>query len=251
MIRKEFVMNLVVRTGPAARAAGALAIVINMAGEAAAQAPGRRQDADAIRVNNASTVVTAVSAADKGIPRAVLDKAEAIIVFPQLARVTERAGTGPNTRRTARMLRVDGRGVFSVRGDGGAWSSPAFINVVSENVPDRADLVLVVVNRRALEGLMRPDVPIGEGNSIAAGPTAGDQQAWTDAQRRADILGYTRLGGTLQGVAITTGRLQSDTIANQRYYGKTLTTPAAVAQTEGPPSVAPWRELLQKQLPRR
>ena len=244
-------MNLAVTTGPAARAAGALAIVINIAGELAAQAPGRRQDADAIRVSNASAVVTAVTAPDKGIPRAVLDKAEAIIVFPPMPRVTERAGTGPNTRRSARLLRVDGRGVLSVRGEAGAWSSPAFINIISDNAPDRADLVLVVVNRRALENLMRPDIPIGEGNAIAAGPTGGDQQAWTDAQRRADILGYTRAGGTLRGVAITTGRLQSDTIAHGRFYGKTLTTTAAVAQTEGPPSVAPWRELLQKQLPRR
>jgi lipid-binding SYLF domain-containing protein len=244
-------MNLAVTTGPAARAAGALAIVINITGELAAQAPGRRQDADALRINRAAAVVTEVSAPDKGIPRAVLDKAEAIIVFPAMPRVTERVGTGPNTRRSARLLRVDGRGVLSVRGDAGAWSSPAFVNVISDNVPDRADLVLVVVNRRALESIMRPDVPIGERTAIAPGPTGGDQQAWTDAQRRADILGYTRSGGTLQGVAITTGRLQSDTIANQRFYGKTLTTPAAVAQTEGPPSVAPWRELLQKQLPRR
>ena len=244
-------MHLAVTTGPAARAAGALAIVINFAGELAAQAPGRRQDADALLINSATAVVTAVTAADNGIPRAVVDKAEAIIVFPPMPRVTERAGTGPNTRRSARMLRVDGRGVFSVRGDGGAWSAPAFINVTSDNFPDRADLVLVAVNRRALESLMRPDIPIGERNAIAAGPTGGDQQAWTDAQRRADILGYTRAGGTLRGVAITTGRLQSDTIANQRFYGKTLTTTAAVAQTEGPPAVAPWRELLQKQLARR
>jgi SH3 domain-containing YSC84-like protein 1 len=244
-------MNLAVTTGPAARVAGALAIVVNIAGELAAQAPGRRQDADGIRVSNASAVVTAVTAPDKGIPRAVLDKAEAIIVFPEMARVTERAGTGPNTRRSARLLRVDGRGILSVRGEGGAWSSPAFINIISDNVPNRADLVLVVLNRRALDSVMRPDVPISEGTAIAAGPTGGDQQAWTEAQRRADILSYTRTGGTLRGLAITTGRLQSDTIANQRYYGKTLTTPAAVAQTEGPPSVAPWRELLQKQLPRR
>jgi lipid-binding SYLF domain-containing protein len=244
-------MNLAAASGPAARAAGALAIVINLAGELAAQAPGRRQDADALRINSATAVVTEVTTADKGIPRAVLDKAEAIIVFPTTPRMTERAGTGPNTRRTARMLRVDGRGVLSVRSDGGGWSSPAFVNVISDSVPDRADLVLVVVNRRALEGLMRPDFAIGEGNAIAAGPTAGDQQAWTDAQRRAAILGYTRSGGTLHGVAITAGRLESDTIANQRFYGKTLTTSAAVAQAEGPPSVAPWRELLQKQLPRR
>jgi hypothetical protein len=44
--------------------------------------------------------------------------------------------------------------------------------------------------------------------------------------------------------------VQGDTLAHQRFYGKPLTTAAAVAQAEGPASTTPWRQLLQKQLPR-
>jgi lipid-binding SYLF domain-containing protein len=235
----------------AARAAGALAIAINIAAHPTAQAPDRRQDAEAQRITAATAIVSEVTATDKGIPRAVLDKAEGIVVFPAMPRVTERRGVGPNTRRSARLLRVDGRGVLSVRGDGGTWSPPAFVNITSDSVPERTDLVLVIANRRTLENLMRADFPIDQNTAIAPGPTSGDAQAWTDAQRRAEIFSYSRAGGALQGLALTGGRVQGDTLAHQRFYGKSLTTAAAVAQTSGPPSIAPWRQMLQKQFSRR
>jgi lipid-binding SYLF domain-containing protein len=234
-----------------ARAAVAIAIGIALQPVSAAQPVDRRQDAEALRITRATEVLSDLTSTGTGIPRAVLDKAEGIVVFPVLERVPERRGVGPNTRRTARLLRVDARGVLSVRGDDGAWSSPAFVNIISESVPARADLVLVVANRRTLDGLMRPDFPLDENTAIAPGPTSGEPQAWTEAQRRAAIFSYSRVQGALQGLALAGGKVQGDTLAHQRFYGKPLTTAAAVAQAEGPASTTPWRQLLQKQLPRR
>lgn len=231
--------------------AGALAILVAVvAAPAAAQPQGRRQDAEGLRLAAATRIVSGATESGR-FPQAVADKAEGIIVFPQMPRVTERAGTGPNTRRTARLLRVDGRGILSVRGEGGAWSAPAFVNIIGDSVPRRADLVLVVLNRRTLDSLMQPDFTVSSNTAVASGPTSGDAAAWTEAQKRADILAYSHGGGALQGAALAEGRFQSDTLANQRFYGKTLTTTAAVAQTEGPPAIASWRQTLQKQLPRR
>jgi lipid-binding SYLF domain-containing protein len=216
----------------------------------AAQAPGRRQDADALRVAAATEIVSAVTSSARSIPRAVLDKAEGIAVFPEMPRVPERSGLGPNTRRTARMQAVDARGVLSVRGTGGTWSSPAFVTVTGETVPDRGDLALVIVSKRALDRLMRPEFAIDRNTAIAAGPTSADAQTWTEAQRRAEIFSYARSGGSLDGAALTNVRVQSDPIANQRFYGtqQALTTNAAVAQTSGPDSIAPWREALKKNI---
>ena len=218
----------------------------------AAQAPGRRQDADALRMSAAAEVVSAVTSSEKKIPRAVLDKAEGIAVFPEMPRVPERSGQGPNTRRTARMQAVDARGVFSVRGSD-TWSSPASINVVGESVPEKGDLVFVIVSKRVLDGLMRPEFAIDTSTAIAPGPTSANAAAWTDAQRRAEIFTYARTGGVLDGFALTDGHVQSDPIANQRVYGtqQALTTGAAVAQANGPATIAPWRDALQKHLPKR
>ena len=53
----------------------------------AGQAPGRRQDIDALRIAAAAEVVPAVTASGKSIPRAILDKAEGIAVFREMPRV--------------------------------------------------------------------------------------------------------------------------------------------------------------------
>ena len=131
--------------------------------------------------------------------------------------------------------------------------APASINVVGESVPEKGDLIFVIVSKRALDSLMRPEFAIDASTAIAPGPTSTDAAAWTNAQRRAEIFTYARTGGALDGFALTDGRVQSDPIANQRFYGtqQALTTSAAVAQTSGPASIAPWREALQKHLPKR
>jgi lipid-binding SYLF domain-containing protein len=233
-----------------AAAALVIAVCVTESLTSAAQAQGRRQDIDALRIAAAAEVVSAVTSSEKSIPRAVLDKAEGMAAFPIMPTVPERSGQGPNTRRTARMMAVDARGVLSIRGSGGTWSTPAFINVTGEGVPEKGDLVLVIVNKRALDDLMRPDFTLGPNTAIAPGPTSADAQSWTDAQRRAEIFAYARTAGVLDGAALTGSRVQADTIANQRFYGtqQLLTTTAAVARTDGPESMAPWRETLQKKI---
>jgi lipid-binding SYLF domain-containing protein len=246
-------MRSAVRTRLAG-AASALIIALSVEERLAqaAQAPGRRQDVDALRIAAAAEVVPAVTSAT-GIPRALLDKAEGMAVFPEMPRVPERSGQGPNTRRTARMQAVDSRGILSVRGSGGTWSPPAFINVIGESVPQSGDLVFVIVSKRALDSLMRPELAIDAQTAIAPGPTTADAQTWTEAQRRAEIFVYARTAGALNGLALTAGSVQSDPIANQRFYGsqQALTTSAAVAQADGPASMAPWRDALQKNVSKR
>jgi lipid-binding SYLF domain-containing protein len=234
-----------------ARAAGTLVLVLAIGDRLAQAQTQRRQDADAQRINAATAVLSSVTSAEKGIPRAVLDKTEGMAVFPVMPTVTERVGSGPNTRRSARMTAVDARGVLSARDAGGTWSPPAFITVTGESVPERADLVLVVVSKRALDNLMRPDFAINASTAIAPGPISADAQAWTDAQRRAEIFSYVRTGNALDGVALTDGRVQPDPIAHQRVYGDRLLTGAVVALKEAPASTAPWREALQKNVSKR
>jgi lipid-binding SYLF domain-containing protein len=231
-----------------AAAAMVIAVCVTDRLTSATQAPGRRVDSDANRLAAATAVVSDITSAAKSIPRAVLDKAEGVAVFPEMERVPERRGVGPNTRRSARLTAVDGRGVLSVRGEGGTWSPPASVTIKGDSVPDTGDLVLIIVNRRALETVMRPDFTIGPNTAIAPGPTSADVQTWTEAQRRAEIFGYARTAGVLDGMALTDGQVQPDMIANQRFYGKSLTTTAAVAQTSGPDAIAPWRETLQKKI---
>ncbi len=210
------------------------------------RAQNRRIDAEAKRASDAAAAFARiVSSAKRSIPEAVLEKAEGIAVFPQQPRITRRRGQGPNTLRTMRMLDVRGRGILSVRGEADRWSPPAFLELAGGTVSMDGDLVLVMMTRRGVEQVMRYRFEVDEA-AVAPGPLAGDTQAQTEAQQRADIFAYSRSNDVLAGISLTGTTLQPDFHANQRFYGKRLTTPAAVAQTTAPDAVVAWRAALEK-----
>ena len=229
---------------------GAVMLALGVIGSLASdtvEAQDRRRDADVQRISDATAAFgEIVSMQDKGIPRAVLEKAEGIVVFPRAADIPRRRGQGPNTLRTARLLDIRNRGIFSVRGEKGPWSPPAFLTIAGGTAPEDADLVLVVVNRTGLDNVMRPEFHIGEAPIVAPGPIGNDTQSWTEGQRNADILSYSRSRGQLTGVLLSGSVVRGDTIAHQRFYGKPLTTAAAVAQTSAREPVPAWHSALEK-----
>lgn len=211
------------------------------------EAQNRRVDADTKRISDAtSALVQIASMHDKGIPGTVLEKAEGIIVFPRGVVLPRRRGQGPNTLKSARLLDIRSRGIFSARTEKGGWSAPAFLTLAGGTAPEDADLVVVVVNRSGLDNVTSHEFDIGATPIVAAGPVGNDRQAWTDAQRSADILTYSLLRGSVTGVLLTGSIVQGDTIAHQRFYGKPLTTAAAIAQTDLPDPVPAWHAALEK-----
>jgi SH3 domain-containing YSC84-like protein 1 len=211
------------------------------------EAQDSRVDADAIRISDATTVLAEIAAMPaKGIPRSVLEKAEGIVIFPRAVNIPRRRGQGPNTLRTARMLDIRNRGIFSVRNEKGLWSPPAFLTIAGGTAPEDADLVLVVVNRSGLDNVTRHEFNVGEVPIVAPGPIGNDMKSWTDAQRNADILSYSRGRGGLTGISLTGSIVRGDTIAHQRFYGKPLTTAAAIAQTDSRDPLPAWHAALEK-----
>ena len=195
------------------------------------------------RISDAAAAVSEImSAGDKAIPRAVLENAEAIAVFPRMPRPRVRRGQGPNTRRAVRTLGIRGRGILSVRGEQGAWSPPAFLSVLGGTFPPDADLVLVIMKGRGLENVMRIEFKIDADAAVAAGPLNSVAQASTGAQ----IFSYLRSRGVLAGVSLNGSTLQQDAEANRRFYAKPLTARQAVGQADGPAPVAVWRAALEK-----
>ena len=201
-----------------------------------------KENGEAKRIAEATLVFKEImDAGDSAIPAAILDKAEGIAVFPS----TIKAGLVVGGQR--------GRGILSARGESGTWSAPAFLTLTGGSIGlqiggQATDLILVIMNRRGLENLVRNQFKVGADASVAAGPVGRDAQAATDIQMRAQILSYSRARGVFAGVSITGSTIRQDTDANQRFYGKPYETKQIVFERLGgaPEPVAAWRDTLNK-----
>jgi lipid-binding SYLF domain-containing protein len=198
---------------------------------------------EADRVKEAITVLDEVmSASDSSVPKNILERAEAIAVFPSLVK----AGFVVGGQR--------GRGVISVRDTKtGAWSSPAFLTITGGSFglqigAQAVDLVLVVQNRRGLDQLLKNQFKIGADASVAAGPVGRDASASTDIQLRAQILSYSRTRGLFAGVTLNGSTIRQDRDANERFYGVAYRTKTIVIDRVGgsPEPSAAWRQALAK-----
>ena len=128
---------------------------------------------------------------DKVIPQALLARAQAIAVFPQVIKVALNVGG------------EGGRGVVSRRVAEG-WGSPVFIRGGGASVGPQigasaTDFVLLLMNDQAMEGLMKDKFELGGEASIAAGPVGRNASAGTDALMQAEILSYSRSRGVFAG----------------------------------------------------
>ena len=164
------------------------------------------------RLTNAAIVLDEImGAADKAVPRSVMEKAEGIAVFPSLIK----AGIGIGGQR--------GHGVLSVRNKNGGWSNPAFLTITGGSIGAQfgvqaIDLVLVINNQRGLEQLVKNQFKVGADAGVAAGPVGREASASTDIQLRAQILSYSRSRGLFAGVTLNGSTINQDRDANERFY---------------------------------
>ena len=186
-------------------------------GVLASSVPLMAQTEEAERVALSTRVLAEImDAPDAAIPGAVLERAEAIAVFPS----TLKAGFIFGGHR--------GRGVISARREGtGDWSVPAFLTLTGGSFGlqiggQSVDVVLVIMNRRGLEKLLQSEFKIGGDASAVVGPVGRDLEASTDILLQAEILSYSRTRGLFAGVSLEGSTIRSDRDANERFYGDAL-----------------------------
>lgn len=180
------------------------------------------------RVGAATTVLNEMMAArDKEIPGSILEKAEAIAIFPGV----KKAGFVVGGQW--------GRGIISVRdANTREWSSPAFLTMTGGSVGAQIggteiDLILVIMNRSGVEHLLSNQVKLGAEISAAAGPVGRASEASTDLQLHAQILSYSRSRGLFAGVTVNGSVIKEDVDANTRFYEKTLSSEDIVFERAG------------------
>ena len=148
---------------------------------------------------------------EKSIPRDLLEKAEAVAVFPGVLKggfiVGGRGGSGVISRRVP-----------------GGWSAPAFFDLGGGSVGlqigvAQTDYILLFMNETAVASLLKDKVEIGGEGSAAAGPVGRSASASTDARLNAQILSYSRSKGAFAGLELKGVVIKPDNEDNNQVYG--------------------------------
>ena len=165
------------------------------------------------RIADAAAVLGELhTAPDQDVPLDLWEKAACVMVVPGL-------------KKAAFIFGGEyGKGLMSCR-HGGAWSAPIFIRLGKGSWglqfgAQSIDLVMLVMNERGVDKLLKNRVSLGAEASVAAGPVGRDARAATDAQLKAEILSYSRTQGVFAGLNLSGGVLRDDKDDNTDLYGK-------------------------------
>jgi len=195
---------------------------------------------EASRIQEAATVLQEIHGVpDKDIPSDLWDRAACVMVVPGLKKAAFVVGG------------EYGKGLMSCRHDGG-WTAPIFMQVGKGSWglqigAQSIDLVLLVMNEKGMEKMLRNKVSLGAEASIAAGPVGRDARAATDAQLKAEILSYSRAQGLFAGINLSGGVLRPDGDDNEDVYGKNVTPTAILTgNTAAPGATQPFMNALRR-----
>jgi lipid-binding SYLF domain-containing protein len=165
------------------------------------------------RVNSASEVMNEIMRiSDKSIPRDLLAKAKAVVVFPGAIKGAFIVGG------------QGGKGVV-VRRYGKGWTAPAFLNMGGGSIGlqiggSKTDYVMLVMNDKGLRNLLADQFEIGGEASVAAGPVGRTTAASTNVTLDAEILTWSRSKGVFAGISLKGVTITSDKDLNTAIYQK-------------------------------
>ena len=174
---------------------------------------GKELRAAVDRVDKASDVINEVmKVAEKSIPRDLLQKAKAIVVFP-------------GALKAAFIIGGQGGNGVAIRRTDKGWSAPAFLNMAGGSIGaqiggQKTDYVLLIMNDKGLSNLLQDKFEIGGEGSVSAGPVGRTAAASTNVTLDAEILSYSRSKGLFAGLALKGVVISQDQDMNQAVYEK-------------------------------
>jgi lipid-binding SYLF domain-containing protein len=187
-----------------------LLLLLTLSSVAPAQKKSRLQDATRHSRDAAEVFTEIMNVRDKAIPKELLDKAEAIAVFPGVIKAAFIFGG------------KGGQGVISRRTTNG-WSAPAFFNLSGGSFgaqigASKTDYVLLIMNDDGVNGLLKDKFEVGGEIGVAAGPVGREAAASTNPRLDAGILSYSRSKGAFIGAALKGAVISPDNDLNEAVY---------------------------------
>jgi lipid-binding SYLF domain-containing protein len=184
------------------------------------------------RLQSAAEDLNAMAnASDKGIPQDLLNKANCVVVIPNLKKGGFIVGG------------EYGKGFFSCRRSGGAWSAPGALRISGGKFGlliggAETDVLMLIMNENGLHHLLSNKFQMGGEASAAAGPVGRESSAMTDAALHAEILTYSRSRGIFGGVDLSGATVTEDKEANRDLYGREISNKEVLNDNPNAPAEA-------------
>src|SRR5438477_6650833 len=188
-----------------------LALVVLLAMASTFTFAAAKDEKEEDRVKEAGQTLKEITNIPDNIPKDLFDRAECVVVLPSVKKFA--IGVGGSY----------GRGVMTCRtGEHftGPWSAPAMYALEGGNIGfqlggQATDFVLLVMNPRGANSLLRTKVKLGADAAAAAGPKGRTSTGATDVAMRAEILSYSRSRGLFAGISLEGSTLRQDNGANE------------------------------------
>ena len=165
------------------------------------------------RVDAAKVVLDQImDAKDATIPLNILEQATCVGVVPGLIKGAFVLGG------------QYGQGIVTCR-TGHGWSAPVFIRMAGGSFGfqiggQSTDLILVAVNDRGFQDLLKNKFKIGGDASAAAGPVGRQGSAATDWKMSAELLSYSRNKGLFAGISLDGTSVSQNSEDTELYFGR-------------------------------
>jgi lipid-binding SYLF domain-containing protein len=164
------------------------------------------------RIDAAKTVLDQImQAKDSAIPLNIIQQATCVGVVPGMIKGAFVFGA------------QYGQGVVTCR-TGHGWSAPVFLRMAGGSWGlqiggQSTDLILVAVNDRGFQDLLKNKFKIGADASAAAGPVGRAGQASTDWKMNAELLSYSRNKGLFAGISLDGTSVSQNKDDTEIFYG--------------------------------
>lgn len=164
------------------------------------------------RMNSAAQVIDEIeSIPAKSIPLGIMAQATCVAVVPGYKKAAFIVGG------------TYGQGVVTCRTPKG-WSAPAFVRMSGGSWGlqiggKSTDLVLIAVNKKGMEDLLKSNFKIGATASAAAGPVGRDAAAATNLTLKSELLTYSRSQGIFAGIDLNGTVVNQNTEDTRTFYG--------------------------------
>jgi len=167
---------------------------------------------------------------DNGIPRALIGKAQCIVIVPGLIKGAFLFGG------------KYGRGFASCRKRGGGWTAPAAVAIEggsfgSQLGASSTDLIMLVMNKKGMGHILADKFTLGSQYAVIQGMTGKEASVNTDVLARSAILTYSHAKGLFAGISLEGATLRTDSAENKRLYGREMRN-KEILETKVPTPIA-------------